>query len=119
MRHRFLPSCFILLATFVAASAVLAQSEDAKSYISVRRQYEQYRCEQVKLMRAQGNAGNANDGERMRELMEQRVRLASSADAVRLESQLSDLREKLMMAHNQEDYDAILVVEGELRSSCR
>jgi hypothetical protein len=96
-----------------------AQSGDARAYIQVREKYETYRCQQAKLMQAQGEAANGGDMEKARELYLQRAKLMTSPDVQRLENEMVELRDKLMTAHNQEDYDAILAAEGEMRGRCR
>ena len=107
------------LAWLFCYSAAWAESIDAKRYIEVRTEYEQYRCQQVKLMRAQGDAANANDMDKARGFYEERIKLMGSAEVQQLEGKLRELREQLMMVHSQDDYDAILAAEGEIRNGCR
>lgn len=110
----------LLFAAFAGITGTAwAESDDAKQYIAVRQQYEQFRCEQVKLMRAQGDAANGGDMDKARAILEQRGKLMASLEVRDLEARMLELRDKLMQAHQQEDYDAILAAEGDMRKVCR
>jgi hypothetical protein len=109
----------LIVGQLIFAGQTYAASDEAEQYMAVRKEYEQYRCEQVKLMRAQGEAANGEDMAKAKELYQQRAKLMTSPEVVKLEEQLRELRQKLMMAKNEADYQAISDFEGELRQTCR
>jgi hypothetical protein len=101
-----------------SSPAALAASEEAARYIESRRAYEQYRCESVKLMREQGDAANAEQWDKAKEILKRRMDLMNSAVVVKLEDQMRDSREKLMAAHDEADIDEIRKAEFEIRANC-
>jgi CRISPR/Cas system-associated endonuclease Cas1 len=109
----------LIVGQLMSAGQTYAASAEAEQYMAVRKEYEQYRCEQVKLMRAQGDAANGEDMAKAKEFYEQRVKLMTSAQVQKLEEQLRELRQKLMMAKSGADYEAISAFEGEVRQTCR
>ena len=110
---------YVVCTTIILINNAWAESEDAKAYKVVRKQYEVHRCEDIKVMREATTALNANDMERGKELLLRSNKIKYSKEALELQDQMMELRQKIMAAHQQEDFDSLLAYEGEVRQGCQ
>ncbi len=112
-------SAHAFVAAMLLMSNASAGNEDVKAYKIVRKQYEVHRCEDVKVMREAATALNANDLVRGKELLLRSNQIKYSKEALELQDQMMELRQKIMAAHQQADFDELLVFEGEVRQDCQ
>lgn len=112
-------SAYFACAVMIIMNNAWAESDDAKAYKVVRQKYEVHRCEDIKVMREATKALNANDMERGKELLLRSNKIKYSKEALELQDQMMELRQKIMAAHQQEDFDVLLAYEGEVRQGCQ
>ena len=112
-------SAYVSIFAVFLMSDAWAGSEDVEAYKVIRKQYEVHRCEDVKVMREATTALNANEMERGKELLLRSNKIKYSKEALQLQDQMMDLRQKIMVAHRQVDFDELLIYEGEVRQGCQ